>query len=154
VGEQLTVRSYALTGDARFLRYQDAERRKLATAMSDMTRLTADDAADAARVRGLRTLVDQHTAVWTGLRGIGPDRAALLGKAIVDHNLRKVMLGTRKALATYRADKVRSISERQVMLTRQLSRAFFLAVGIIIAAFLLGVAGVAAAQFRLPLMRR
>lgn len=154
VGEQLTVRSYALTGDKRFLAYQLAERRKLTNAMSSISTLVATDPVDAARVRSLNALVVRHDALWDGLRGIGPDRAGILAKAILDDNLRRIMLGTRKALADYRADKTRSISERQSLLTRQLSRAFLLAVGIIAAAFLLGVAGVAAAQFRIPIWRR
>lgn len=153
VGEQLTVRSYALTGDSRFLDYQTNERRNLANAMAAISLLAASDPADAARVGKLKEITDRHTALWESLRGIGPDRAGVLGRALVDKDLRRVMLGTRKELADYRADKLRSISERQSILTAQLSRAFLLAVGITIAAFLLCVAGVVIAQIRIPYRR-
>lgn len=153
VGEQLTVRSYALTGNPRFLFFQDVERRKTVAAMKTIAALAASDAADAAEVAKLRKLVNDHVALWQRLRGIGPDRAQILGKAIDDDKLRVVMLGTRKALADYRAVKVRAISARQEALTRDLRRAFFLSAGIIVAAFLLGAAGVAAAQFRIPLWK-
>lgn len=93
-------------------------------------------------------------ALWASLRGIGPDRAAILGQAIEDPNKRKIMLGTRKVLADYRAAEVRLLGERQEQLTQQLSRAFALGIGIIIAAFVLGGMGLVAGQFRIPLRLR
>lgn len=154
VGEQLTVRSYALTGNPRFLKYQLTERLRTALAMTSIEALAASDPGEAAQVHKLRALVDAHMALWQRFRGVGPDRAQILAKAIDDDKLREVMLGTRKALAEYRTDKVRAISERQAMLTNDLQRAFFLSVGIIVVAFLLGAAGVAAAQFRIPFGKR
>jgi CHASE3 domain sensor protein len=150
VGEQLTVRSYALTGNKQFLRYQTIERTKLVRAMNKLETLAAVEPGGQARVHQIRTLVEQHMALWASLRGIGPERAAVLGRAIEDAGKRKIMLGTRKALADYRADEVRSLGARQEQLTRQLSRAFVLGIGIIIAAFLLGGVGVIAGQFRIP----
>lgn len=150
VGEQLTVRSYALTGDERFLRFQTIERAKLDHAMNKLEALAAVEPGGRPRVRTIRQLVDQHTALWESLRGLGPDRAALVGQAIQDQNKRKIMLGTRKVLADYRADEVRSLGERQEQLTQQLSRAFVLGIGIIIAAFVLGGIGLIAGQFRIP----
>lgn len=154
VGEQLTVRSFALTGDTRFLVYQDAERTKLINAMHKLEALAAVEPGSQVRIRQIRKLVDQHMALWAGLRGTGPDRAAVLGLAIEDENNRKIMLGTRKVLADYRAGEVRSLGERQEQLTHQLSRAFVLGIGIIIAAFVLGGLGLVAGQFRIPLRLR
>lgn len=150
VGEQLTVRSYALTGDKRFLRFQTIERTKLDRAMNKLEALAAVEPGGRPRVHTIHQLVDQHTALWEGLRGFGPDRAALVGLAIQDQSKRRIMLGTRKALADYRADEVRSLGERQEQLTHQLSRAFVLGISIIIAAFLLGGVGLIAGQFGIP----
>lgn len=150
VGEQLTVRSYALTGDERFLGFQTIERTKLDRAMAKLETLAAVEPGGRARVHAIHQLVDRHTALWESLRGFGPDRAALVGQAIQDKNKRMIMLGTRKVLADYRADEVRSLGERQEQLTQQLSRAFVLGIGIIIAAFVLGGVGLIAGQFRIP----
>jgi hypothetical protein len=118
--------------------------------MNKLETLAAVEPGGRARVHQIHTLVEQHMALWASLRGIGPERAAVLGQAIEDAGKRKIMLGTRKALADYRADEVRSLGVRQEQLTHQLSRAFVLGIGIIIAAFLLGGVGVIAGQFRIP----
>lgn len=153
VGEQLTVRSYALTGDERFLRFQDAERSRLRTAMDKLATLAAAEQGGSARVAQIRKLVDRHTALWAGLRGMGPDRASVVAQAIIDTGNRAVMLGTRKALADYRAAEVQALGERQESLTQQLSQSFALALGIIVAAFVLGGVGLIAGQFRIPVRR-
>jgi CHASE3 domain sensor protein len=150
VGEQLTVRSYALTGDKRFLDFQNNERVKLLGAINKLEPLAVVEPGGPARIHQIRVWVEQHMALWASLRGIGPDRAAILGQAIEDTNKRRIMLGTRKVLADYRADQVRALGERQQQLTQQLSRAFVLGIGIIIAAFVLGGVGLIAGQFRIP----
>ncbi len=154
VGEQLTVRSYALTGDKKFLGYQDAETARLVGAMNQLAVLAAAEPGGSERVRQIRKQVDQHIALWASLKGIGPDQASVVGRAIEDTANRQIMLGTRMALANYRADEVRALGERETALTQQLSRAYLLAVGIIAAAFLLGGLGLVAGQFRIPLKRR
>ncbi len=153
VGEQLTVRSYALTGDRRFLRFQDNERSKLVKAMNRLATLAAAEPGSRLRVERIRRRVDEHMALWEGLKGIGPDRASVVARAIVDPKNRLIMLGTRKALADYRAAEVLALGERQSRLTRQLSQSFALALGIIAAAFVLGGVGLVAGQFRIPLRR-
>jgi CHASE3 domain sensor protein len=150
VGEQLTVRSYALTGDKRFLDFQNNERVKLVRAINQLEPLAVVEPGGAERVRQIRAWIDQHMALWASLRGIGPDRADILGRAIENPNKRKIMLGTRKMLSDYRADEVRALGARQEQLTQQLARAFVLGIGIIIAAFVLGGLGLIAGQFRIP----
>jgi CHASE3 domain sensor protein len=153
VGEQLTVRSYALTGDRRFLRFQDNERSKLVKAMNRLATLAATEPGGKTLVEQIRRRVDEHMALWEGLKGIGPDRASVVARAIVDPKNRLIMLGTRKALADYRAAEVLALGERQSRLARQLSQSFVLALGIIAAAFVLGGVGLVAGQFRIPLRR-
>jgi CHASE3 domain sensor protein len=153
MGDQLTVRGYALTGDASFLRYQKMERDKLDHAMARLTVLTQSDPAGAQRIRAIRSLVNTHMANYAGISGFGPDKAGIVAQAINDDKKRAVMFETRGALASFRADQVRTLGERQDYLTRQLSRSFELALGIIVAAFLLGGLGLMAAQLRLPVRR-
>jgi CHASE3 domain sensor protein len=150
LGHQLTVRGYALTGDASFLRYQKMEHDKLDHALDRLTVLMQTDPAGAARIRSIRSLMRKHMANYAGISGFGPDKAGIVAKAINDDKKRAVMFETRGALASYRADKVRTLGERQDYLTRQLSQSFELALGIIVAAFLLGGLGLMAAQLRIP----
>jgi CHASE3 domain sensor protein len=154
VGDQLTVRGYALTGDPRFLRYQKNERARLARALEQLTGLTAADPASAARIAEIRRLVKRHTDYYDSITGLGPEHAGIVAKAINDDKKRAIMFQTRGALAAFRTGEVHALGEKQGSLTRQLSQSFYLAVGIIAGAFLLGGLGLVASQLRFPIRRR
>lgn len=153
VGDELTVRSYALTGDPRFLKFQKFERDKLGKALEQLQRLAAVEPGGSQRMRIVRDAVRRHTDLYTGITGLGPDKAALVGRFINDDAKRKIMFAARDVLAAYRLDEVRVLGDRQQSLTQQLSQAFYLAFGIIMAAFALGGIGLVMVQFRLPLKR-
>jgi CHASE3 domain sensor protein len=153
VGDQLTLRGYALTGDARFLQYQKIERDKLRRALERLAQLTSPDPGGADRIATVRNLIRQHRDNYDGVSGLGPDHADAVAKAIDDDKKRVIMFRLRGALAAFRADEVRALGERQDHLTRQLGQSFLLAVGIIVAAFLLGGLGLIASQLRLPSWR-
>lgn len=153
VGDELTVRSYALTGNALFLKYQQIERRRLADAVARLRVLAANEPGGTARMNQIRDSIKRHTDIYTTISGFGPDKSALVAGVITDEAKRAVMWRARVALATYRADQLRILSDRQQQLTRQLSQAFVLALGIIVAAFVLGGVGLWMAQFRLPFRR-
>jgi CHASE3 domain sensor protein len=153
VGDQLTVRGYALTGDARFLLFQRSERARLKRAMARLTQLTAPDPAGADRIALIGRLIKRHTDYCRSISGLGPEHADIVAKAINDDRKRAILFQTRGALAAYRADEIRALAEKQDYLTRQLSQSFYLAVGILVAAFLLGGLGLVAAQLRLPFHR-
>jgi len=154
VGDELIVRSYALTGDPRFLIFQQRGRRKLAESMTKLTQLAAAEPGGAARMAKIAEAVRRHTDVYTAISGLGPDQAAIVARVIDDDAKRKVMFAARNALAAYRVDELQTIAERQHSLTRQLSQAFLFAVGIIVAAFVLGGVGLMFSQLRIPLRRR
>jgi CHASE3 domain sensor protein len=154
VGDELTVRSYALTGDSRFLQYQKMERKRLLDAVARLEKLAAMEPGGAARMRAIRQSVLKHMDLYMGITGLGPDKATVVANVINDDVKRKVMFASRGALAAYRADEVRILGERQENLTKQLSQAFFLAIGIIVAAFALGGLGLLMAQFRIPMGRQ
>jgi len=147
VGIELTVRSYALTGDPRFLLFQRNERVKLETAMNELAGLAAADPQLAQRFGRIRQLVGGHLAVYARLTGLGPDRAREVGLAINDNTKRKVTSLARTALADLRLDEVQVLGERQAALTQQISRAFVLGVGIIVAAMVLGGLGLLVTRF-------
>lgn len=153
VGDQLTLRGYALTGDARFLLYQKVERDKLQRAMARLAQLAAPDPGGAERIETIRNLMRRHMDNYGGVSGLGPAHADAVAKAIDDDKKRVIMFKARGALAAFRSDEVRALGERQDHLTRQLGQSFLLAVGIIVAAFLLGGLGLIASQLRLPSLR-
>jgi CHASE3 domain sensor protein len=150
LGDELTVRGYALTGDKRFLRFQELERAKSLKAANDLTDLTAAEPEHAAQFRQVRRDFDRHMQIFGELRGKSSE---VVAKAIVDPAIRANMKRTRNGLAALRAAEMRDLGERQREMTAQISRAFLLAVGIIIAAFVLGGFGLVAAQFHLSLRR-
>ena len=154
VGDELTVRSYALTGDRRFLTFQKIERNRLTSALARIEPLAALEPGGVARLRTIRDAVQKHMAVYASITGMGPDKASIVARVINDDAKRKVMFAARYVLRDYRRDEVRILGERQQSLTRQLSQAFFLAIGIILAAFALGGLGLLMAQFRIPVGRR
>jgi CHASE3 domain sensor protein len=153
VGDELTVRSFALTGDPRFLEYQQLERRRLTNAVDALDKLAAVEPGGPARMRAVRETVGRHTAIYTGITGFGPDKAAVVGETINDDAKRTIMFRAREALAEYRAEEIRVLGVRQQKLTAQLSQAFVLAIGIILAAFVLGGLGLLMAQLRIPVRR-
>jgi CHASE3 domain sensor protein len=150
VGDELTVRSYALTGDPRFLRYQTAERNKLTKSIARLKTLAAVEPREAERMRKIHGYVLEHMALYASITGMGPDKASIVGKVINDDSKRKIMFTLRGALALYRADEMRILSERQRNLTQQLSQAFVLAIGIIVAAFVLGGVGLLISRVARP----
>lgn len=145
LGDELTVRGYALTGDKRFLVFQKLERAKSLKAANELTALTAAEPEHAAQFRQVRRDFDRHMQIFGNLAGKGPD---IVAKAIVDPEVRANMRRSRNGLAALRAAEVHDLGERQREMTSQISRAFVLAVGIIVAAFVLGGFGLVATQFR------
>jgi CHASE3 domain sensor protein len=142
VGDELTVRSYALTGDKNFLLYQRSERRRLSEAMTRLAAATASDVSDSRAYRQIQTLVRQHMDMYGRLTGMGPDHAQVVAKAITDPGNRRIMLTARARLADFREDLERRLADHQETITQEAAHAFRLAVGIIIAAFLLAGLGV------------
>lgn len=146
LSEEMTVRGYALTGDKRFLQYQKEERGRCTRSLAELSRLAAAEGYRVADVRSLDHSVRRHMELFGGLTVDGPQRAAVVARAIVDPAVRENMRQTRQGLEQLREAELRDLGARQRDITGQLGRAFLLAVGIILAAFVLGGIGVWAAQ--------
>lgn len=150
LGEELTIRGYALTGDSRFLDFQKQERGKCQAALAELHRLSAVESGRRAEFGFVERTVRQHLDMFGNLPIHGADRAEVVARAIVDPAVRAHMRRTRNGLVSLRAAELSDLASRQRAVTDQLGRAFFLALGIILAAFLLGGAGVWAAQIKGP----
>lgn len=150
LGDELTVRGYALTGDPQFLYYQKRERGKANKAMAELLRLSADEPEHASEYQRVMQDVAWHGDAFQKLSGSGPDKSQVVARAIVDPTIRANMKKTRLGLAALRNQELQDLGDRQRQMTDQISRAFFLAVGIILAAFGLGGVGVWAARLQGP----
>lgn len=150
LGEEMIVRGYALTGDGSFLWMQKSGERRRNIARATLIRLMAAEPQRAEEFRQVLQDITRHTEIFGKLSGIGPDRAQIVARAIVNSDVRSNMRRTRDGLAALRAAEMRDFATRQRDITNQLARAFFLAVGIIVTAFLLGGIGVWAAQIKAP----
>jgi CHASE3 domain sensor protein len=150
LGEELVVRGYALTGDASFLRMQKSNEHRRDIARAALLRLMAAEPQRAEQFRQVMLNVARHVEIFGKLSGIGPDRAQIVARAIVNPAVRSNMSRTRNGLAALRSDELRDLSAHQRDITNQLSRAFLLAMGIILTAFLLGGIGVWAVQIKAP----
>lgn len=153
LSEEMTVRGYALTGDERFLKYQKGQRARCVQALEALNRLSSADRRRAKEFAAVDQNVRAHLDLFGKLPIQGPDRAAVVARAIVDPAVRQNMSKTRNAMEALRAAALNDLGERQRDITNQLARAFFMAVGIIIAAFVLGGVGVWAAQLKAPQQR-
>lgn len=151
LGDQLSVRGYALTGDARFLTYHETEKAKCEAARAELLQLTESEPRHASAYRAAMQNVLWHIETFAKLSGNGPERAAVVAKAIVDPVIRSKMRNTRNGLAALRKQEMGDVAERQRLMADQITRAFVLAAGIIVVAFVLGGIGVWAA--RLPFQR-
>jgi len=153
LGEELSVRGLALTGDTRFFRFQQRERKRCQGALQAFSGLAAAEPVRQAEFRTIMQNVVTHMALFGRLSTERPDRAEAVARAILDPVVRENMRKTRLDLAHLRTAEMREFATRQHDITNQLSRAFFLAMGIIITAFLLGGIGVWAAQIKTPVRR-
>jgi len=150
LGDELTVRGYALTGDARFLAFQKFERAKSDKAKAELLRLSSDEPEHLAEYQRVMRDVAWHEDTFSKLSGYGPDKSQVVAHAIVDPQVRANMKRTRLGLAALRNQEFKDLGDRQRQMTDQISRAFFLAVGIILLAFALGGVGIWAARLQGP----
>jgi CHASE3 domain sensor protein len=153
LGNELTARGYALTGDPSFLSLEKGGNVRRDKAIAELGRLMADKPQHALKFREVMRAVNLHKANFGKLTGIGPDRAAIVAQAIVDPEIRANSFDTRKLLRELRTAEMGDAAARQREMAGQISSAFFLAMGIIIVAFLLGWAGMWMAQIKGPLKR-
>lgn len=149
LSEEMTVRGYALTGDQRFIVYRKNERLRCRNSLAELRRLSAGSHR-VAQFAALDRAVQRHLDLFGSLAINGPDRTQVVARAIVDPVVRENMTRTRDGLERLRAAELKDLGARERDVTNQLAHAFFLAVGIILAAFLLGGIGVWAVQIKAP----
>jgi CHASE3 domain sensor protein len=147
IGDELSVRGYALTNDPMFLTYQKSNRRDAAVSMAKLAALVAGDAEQTARFVKLQRVIAKHSDVFGALTRLGPGQAPAVAAAIVDQKNRVVTDDVRTQLTSFRDDELTLLAKRQTMAAAQASRTYNIAVAIVVAAFLLGGLGVLVSQY-------
>ena len=146
VGNELTVRGYALTDDPVFLTYQKNEQEQMATAMGKLSTLIAEEPSQKNRFTALRALVGKRMAHFADLTRLGPGHAQDVAVAIRDPNKRAVMRAARTQVIAMRNEELKLLANRQAAVAEQSTRAYELAIGIVVLAFVFAVLGFAFAQ--------
>ena len=141
-GDEMSVRGYALTDDPRFLAFQQNNRQRTITSMRKLGLLVADDKSESARLTHLRKITADHLSYFGALTRLGPGHARDVASAIVSVPCRAVMTEMRAQLSSYRSHELELLASRQVQAAQQASNTYTFAVGIVVAAFLLGGLGV------------
>jgi CHASE3 domain sensor protein len=145
MGIDMSVRGYALTDNPVFRRYERNNRERLDITINRLTRLASSN--QSANIAHLRALVAKQEALFLQLVNLGPGHAKEVAAAIVDPEKRKIRYAAQDTLTAIHAGEMKLLSERQQAVERQVSRTFFLALGIAVFAFVAGVLGVALTFF-------
>jgi len=144
VGVEMTVRGYALTGAPDFLRWQNRERKDLQRGLEKLAVAMKGEPTQTRRFVAMRTLIRQRLELYSYLSN--PDHAREVAKAITDPKTRDVMDSTRANLRELRAAQRVLLDARQGATIADTRHTFFLAIGIVILAFVAGALGLLLSQ--------
>jgi CHASE3 domain sensor protein len=143
---ELAVRGYALTSDPSFMTYHKMERQKVEDAMKRLATLLSGEASQTRRFVELRRLTEQRLELFDHLVDLGPGHQQEVGAAVLNPGNRTVMRAARTEMATLRAEELKLLANRQATVTEQSMRAYQLAIGIVVLAFVFAVLGFAFVQ--------
>ena len=146
VNDDLAMRGYTLNGDPSFVTYQKMEQQKAEDAMKRLAALLSGEASQAKRFAEVRRLTEQRLALFANLMDLGPGHQQEVGAAVLGPENRTVMRAARAEMAVLRAEELKLLANRQAAVAEQSTRAYELAIGIVILAFVFGALGFAFAQ--------
>ena len=147
MGIDMCVRGYALTDNPDFLVFEADNRHRLGIAIDKLAFQESDNAAQAASIAKLRTLVVRQEALFSQLSSLGPGHAKEVAAAIVDPEKRKIRYAAQDTLTVLHDGETKLLIARQQAAERQVSRTFYLALGIVALAFIAGTIGFALTFF-------
>jgi len=147
VGNELTVRGYALTDDPVFLTYHQDEDRQMNVAIGKLGKLLADDPNLTQDFAELRGLVKQRLDLFSSLIALGPGHAQEVAAAIRNPKYREVMRAARAKVEKLRNLNLKQLAVQQAAAAQQVKSTYRLAIGIVVLAFVFGALGLAFAQY-------
>lgn len=147
LSHEMTVRGYALTGDPRFLKFQDNAQQAVSRSLQRLRTLLADEPSQVTNFRILSDVVSRHTHIFSALTSSGRGSSEIVADAIRNPANRALMREVRNRIDVVRRAEVAVLAERQGAASLRARDTYALAIGIVVAAFVLGGFGVAAWQF-------
>lgn len=150
LSQEMTVRGLALTGDGRFAGMEAEERARLNAASAELAALSSSDPSRHRAFSGVLKDVAANRDIFARLAAPGPEQAARVAKAILNPAVRESMRKARAGAARLRNLELDRLAQRQHQMTDDVSRAFRMAVVIIVTAFVLGGVGVWALRLQMP----
>jgi CHASE3 domain sensor protein len=147
IGNELTIRGYALTDDPRFLLFHGNETKFMWAATDKLGDAIGYDPVQVARYRRLRAVLDQRSNQLSRLFSLGPGHAREVAAAIVDDRYRNVLFAARGQVDDFRAEELKLLAERQAAATLQAKRTYGIAIAIFVLAFAFGGLGIAFEMF-------
>ena len=143
VGNELTVRGYALTDDPVFLTYHSDEERQMNAAIAKLGVLLADDPDMTQDFAELRSLVKQRLDLFAHLINLGPGHAQDVAASIRDPKYRAIMRAARAKVEEMRGLELKQLAEQQAVAAQQAKSTYRLAIGIVVLSFVFGALGLA-----------
>lgn len=151
LSQEMTVRGLALTQDVRFMRYEKQERARVDEAREELLGLASTGPADRfLRYRQVMQDVAVNRDIFAHLAESAVSTPQRVSQAILDPAVRKSMHRPRAGIAQLRTQELQDLADGQHRMTDQITRAFSVAAGIILAAFVLGGIGIWATRLQSP----
>ncbi len=147
---ELTIRGYALTGDAMFLTYYQIERGKLEAAIKPLRSLTAGLPDHELHLKRVLDTIRVRTDTLTQLMRLAPNGPAKVGAAIRDPKIRNTMRAARYEIGAMRDMELKHRETLASAAEEKFTRDNFLAGGILIVSLVVGVLGLFFAFFGGP----
>lgn len=147
IGNELTLRGYALTDDPRFVLYHEHEDQVMWAAMHRLQVTVGDEPEHKERYARLHAVLTKRSQAVLQLFALGPGHDRDVAAAIIDKQYRNVLFEARAKIADFRADELRVLAERQSATARQARHTYAVAFTIVMFAFVFGALGIAFIQF-------
>lgn len=140
---EMIIRGYALSGDPIYLRWKDMAFVRLQRRVDAFPSLFSGEPVQLAHVKQLRSLLDEHCAVFDRLAAmVTIDKAAVTAE-IVDYGKKVKRRPIEQLLTAMRDDELKDLAGRQRLAEQRVTDAYHYAVGISGIALLLGALGFA-----------
>ena len=144
---EMTVRGYALTGDARFLTRHQKTHNALLAAVNDLDGLTLREPALRAAFLGLREGVTKHESLYGTLIGKGPSEQVIVAEAISNPDKRRFREMITQQLSALERTEADLSASRNDAAEREIRQTNTTALAVAAFAFLCGIAGFSLALF-------
>jgi CHASE3 domain sensor protein len=140
---EMTVRGYALSGDANYLKWQTMAEDGLDIRLATLQKLVVDDADEVADIAKLRTLLASHRLHFRSMAKLVPTNRDRVIAEMVDYSKKVKRRPIENLLIDMRDDETRQLAAQQHDAETRVVAAYRYAIGISSIALVLGAIGFA-----------